>query len=253
MDAEVTHPHIGRIYDYLLGGTFNHEVDRRAAEAMVARMPAYPRWARSNRGFLGRAGARWAAEGRTRVLDLGSGLPTQDHFNTHLPGARILFSDVDSLTVAQGRQILASAPGRTYAQADLRAPDTLLAEAGAFFGGERELAVGCIGVLYFLSDEEVRGLMQALHAFCAPGSTMALSFPAVSEGHITDALKEVIRELVQIARIDFFHRTPDEIVALVAPWRIDAAEQLDPPLPAEARSGSPMDSFAVFGAFAEHG
>jgi O-methyltransferase involved in polyketide biosynthesis len=253
MNGEVTHPHIGRIYDYLLGGTFNHEVDRRAAEAMVARMPAYPRWARANRGFLGRAGERWAREGRTRVLDLGSGLPTQGHFDTRLPGARILFADFDALTVAQGRQILAGAPGRTYVQADLRAPDTLLAEAGAFFGGERELAVGCIGVVYFLSDEEVRRLMQGLHAFCAPGSTMALGFPAVSEGHLSDALKEVIRELVQIARIDFFLRTLDEIAALVAPWRIDAVEPLDPPLPAEARSGSPVDGLAVFGAFAEHG
>jgi O-methyltransferase involved in polyketide biosynthesis len=252
MGADVTEPHIGRIYDYLLGGTFNHEVDRRAAEAMVARMPAYPRWARSNRSFLGRAGKRWAAQGRTAVLDLGSGLPTQGHLDASLPDARILFADIDPLTVAQGREILAGAPGRAYVQADLRAPDPLLAQAAAFFGNEPELAVGCIGVVYFLSDDEVRLLMQRLHAFCAPGSTMALSFPALPEGQLTDEVKEVIRELSRIARIAFFHRTADEIAALVAPWRIEAIQKLDAPLPPHAPSSSPMDAFAVYGAFAQH-
>lgn len=251
MEPDVTQPHIGRIYDYLLGGTFNHEVDRRAAEVMVARMPAYPRWARHNRGFLGRAGERWGAQGRTRVLDLGSGLPTQGHLNTCLPDARILFTDNDPLTVAQGRQILAGAPGRAYAQADLRAPDTLIDEAAAFFGSERELAVGCIGVIYFLSDEQVRTLMGRLHAFCAPGSTMALSFPALSAPP-SDELKAMFHEMSRIARVDFFPRTPDELAALVTPWRVEATLELDPPRPEEARSGSPADALGIFGVFAEH-
>jgi hypothetical protein len=46
MAIDDPHPQIGRIYDYVLGGTYNGEADRRAAEAMIARMPAYPRWAR---------------------------------------------------------------------------------------------------------------------------------------------------------------------------------------------------------------
>ena len=253
MASDVTEPHIGRIYDYVLGGTFNHEVDRRAAEAMIARMPAYPRWARSNRGFLDRAGKRWSAQGHKAVLDLGSGLPTQGHLDTRLPDARILFADIDPLTVSLGREILAGAIDKAYVQADLRAPDALLAEAARFFGSERDLAIGCIGVLYFLSDDEVRRLMQRLHAFCAPGSTMALSFPGLPEGQPSGELSEMIREMVRIARIEFFLRTPDEMAALVAPWRIDAIEVLDAPLPPQVPSGSPADAFAIFGAFAEHG
>jgi O-methyltransferase involved in polyketide biosynthesis len=253
MGTEATPPHISRIYDYLLGGTFNHEVDRRAADAMVERMPSYPRWARANRNFLGRVGDRWAAEGRTRILDLGSGLPTQGHFDARVPGARILFTDVDPLTVAQGRQLLAGAPGRAYVEADLRAPDALLAEAEAFFGAERDIAVGLIGVVYFLSDEEVRRLMGRLHAFCGPGSTLAVSFPAVRGGALTDALLEVIRDVVRIARIEFFHRTPEEIAALVAPWRFLSAEPLDVPRPGEAHRASSMDALDMFGAFAAYG
>jgi hypothetical protein len=60
----------------------HHEADRRAAEATSALMPAYPRWAREDRAFLTYVGRLWARQGRTRVLDLGSGLP-------ELPPARI--------------------------------------------------------------------------------------------------------------------------------------------------------------------
>jgi hypothetical protein len=73
-------------------------------------MPAYPRWSRATHAFQGRVGARWAAEGRARVLDLASGLPTQAHFDAQLPNARILFSDVDAGTVAEGRRIAPAWP-----------------------------------------------------------------------------------------------------------------------------------------------
>jgi S-adenosyl methyltransferase len=72
---DLTRPHIGRVYDYVLGGTYNYEADRIAAREIIARIPSYPRMARLNRSFLGYVGQRWAVEGRTRVLDLGSGLP----------------------------------------------------------------------------------------------------------------------------------------------------------------------------------
>jgi O-methyltransferase involved in polyketide biosynthesis len=251
MDVDVTRPHIGRIYDYVLGGSYNYEPDRRAAATMIANMPAYPRWARANRAFLGRVGDLWASQGRARVLDLGSGLPTQGHFDTRLAGARVLFSDFDPLTVAQGRQLLASSPGMAYVEADVREPDALLAQADAFFGGERVLAVGCIGVLYFLSDDVLRRLMGRLHAFCAPGSTMALSFPTLPEAAVTDEFRETIREMSTVARIDFFIRTPEQIAELVAPWRM-TAEPLEPPLAAAASGDRPIDRLEMFGAFAEH-
>ena len=146
MTIDISRPQIGRIYDYVLGGTFNHEADRKAARAMMELIPAYPRWARYNRAYLAHVGKRWAKEGRKRVLDLGSGLPTQGHFNEHMPDAAILFSDNDPLSVAQGQQLLAYTPDMAYCQGDLRHPDVLVAEAASFFGAERVLAVGCIGV-----------------------------------------------------------------------------------------------------------
>jgi SAM-dependent methyltransferase len=253
MSVDTTRPQIGRIYDYVLGGTHNYEADRRAAEGMIQLMPAYPRWAFQNRAFLADVGRRWAAEGRARVLDLGSGLPTQGHLDELLPHAKILFSDVEPLTVAQGRELLAHKPDKAYHEIDLRRPEALIEQAAAFFGQGQVLAVGCIGVLYFLTDDELRRLMAALHAFCAPGSVMALSFPTVPD---SDEVKATIAAAAQHARINFHSRTPEQVAALIAPWRMAPAERLAERFGDGGRPISqpdhPMHRTEVFGAFAAH-
>jgi hypothetical protein len=255
MPVDITKPHIARIYDYVLGGSHNHEADRRAAETLVAMFPAYPRWARENRAFLRHVGRLWAGQGRTRVLDLGSGLPTQGHFNTCMPEAKILFSDIDPLTVVQAQQTLAYSPDMAYVEMDVRDPDLLLAQAEAFFGGERVLAIGCIGIVYLLSDEQVRHLMRSLHAFCAPGSTLAVSYPIVRDGVVDDELAEAFREVNKVARIEFFHRTPEQIAEIVAPWRVTASQALLHWVPQgehPAGGESSIDRLLMHGTLAEH-
>ncbi len=256
MAIDITQPHIGRIYDYVLGGTHNHEADRRAAEALIQLMPMYPRWARENRAFLGRVGRLWAGERRRQVLDLGSSLPTQGHFNSCMPGAKILFTDIDPLTVEQARQILAYSPDMAYAEVDVRDPDPLLAQAEEFFGDDRVLAVGCIGVVYFFSDEEVRHLMKRLHAFCAPGSTLALSYGGTPGGVVETDLAEILRELARVSRMNVYPRTPEHLAEIIAPWRVTANEPFARWLPEQephVRSDHPMERLVFFGTLAEHG
>ena len=255
MAIDITKPHIGRIYDYVLGGTHNFEADRRAAQEILALAPSYPRTARENRAFLAHVGRVWAAEGRTQVLDLGSGLPTQGHFNSCMPAAKILFSDVDPLTVAQARQTLAYSPDMAYLEVDLRDPEPLFAQAEEFFGSERVLAVGCIGIVYLLSDEHVRRLMERLHAFCAPGSVLALSSTTAHDGVVGSDRARLLREVSQFARIELFPRTPEQLAEVVAPWRITGSQPLADASPQDApavRSDHPLDQFVLFGSFAVH-
>jgi len=248
-------PHVGRIYDYVLGGTDNYEVDRVAAQQIIAKMPAYPRWARLNRAFLGYVGRRWASESRARVLDLGSGLPKQGHLNSWLLNARILFVDNDPLAVVEGRQLLASTPDMGYVEGDIRDAAKMLAQVESFFGTERPVAVGCIGVGYFLSDDQFRNLMQQLHGFCAPGTSMAISFPAVTGGSDPE---ETVRTLVEIARlagINLYHRTAEQIGELVKPWHMITTGPLEAWLDVDvpAISGTdPLRHVTMMGAFANH-
>jgi O-methyltransferase involved in polyketide biosynthesis len=233
MKIDTTQPHVGRIYDYALGGHHNYEADRKAAEEMMRLMPAYRKWVRLNRWFLQFVCDTWAKEGQGAVLDVASGLPTQGHLNEYLPDAKILFSDIDPLSVTYGQQILEGKPRMRYVQSDVRQPEDLLREAAAFFGAERRLAVGAIGILYFLTDEEVVRLLHALHAFCAPGSVLAYSFLHVPEGPGAAAIREIVRRAPELARIGVHPRSPEQMVELIKPWRVrvqkNAEEWLEVP------------------------
>lgn len=245
-------PHIGRIYDYVLGGHHNYDADRKAADAMVKLMPGYPAAARLNRWFLQLVGSMWAAEGRRRVLDVASGLPTQGHFNEHLPSARILFSDCDPVSVSYGQEVLAGAESMRYVQADLRDPGPLLAEAAAFFGADRDLAVGVIGIVYLISDEDVSRLMRALHAFCAPGSVMAFTFSLIPEGPRQAAVQAVLDQMAAVGRIKLYFRTPERMAELIAPWRMRELRKTERWLGIDDMISEKDNSGELWGVLADH-
>lgn len=224
-DIDTTRPHTGRVYDYLLGGTQNFAADRQAADALAKLVPGVRAIAQLNRWFLQLVAARWAAEGYTRVLDLGSGLPTQGHFNEQIPKGRILFSDHDALSVTYGQQLLKDNPNMGYLHADMRQPQPLLDAAAQFFADNRQLAIGFIGLSYFLPDEDVRTLARTLHAFCAPGSVLAMSYflPVPESGPSAELLKVYTRML----NTRFYMRTPELVAELLAPWRITEQDSVE--------------------------
>ncbi len=217
-DIDTTKPHTGRVYDYLLGGTQNFEADRQAAAAIFKVLPSARAIAQLNRWFLQLVASRWAEQGHTSVLDLGSGLPTQGHFNEYIPHGRILFSDHDALCVEHGQDLLKDQANMHYVHADLRDPGPLLETAAKFFTATRKLAVGCIGVSYFLEDEVVRSVMQRLHAFSAPGSVLALSYflPPPETGPSAEVLKVYLK----LVNTKVYTRTPAQVKELIAPWRV---------------------------------
>jgi O-methyltransferase involved in polyketide biosynthesis len=217
-EIDTTKPHSGRVYDCFLDGTQNFEADRQAASAILKMAPSAGTHARLNRWFLQLVASRWAEEAHTQVLDLGSGLPTQGHFNEQLASARILFSDHDPLSVEYGQEILKDSPNMRYVLADLREPSGLLASATEFFTESRKLAVGFIGISYFLSDQDVRRLMQLLYDFAAPGSVLGMSYFARSQ--VTQQVQDVIALYEKLMKIRLNFRTQAEVTELLSPWRI---------------------------------
>src|SRR6516165_7369340 len=123
-------PTPARIYDYMLQGTNYFQVDRFAAEQILAAAPEIRDAAWSNRGFHQRA-AKWIAErGVRQFVDIGSGLPTVG--NTHevvqkvIPGARVVYVDNDPMVVEQGSRLLAEDRTTRVICADLREPAAIL-------------------------------------------------------------------------------------------------------------------------------
>jgi hypothetical protein len=169
-----TIPHSARMWNYYLGGKDHYQVDRDAAEAMLAVYPAYGIKARTCRYFLFRAVHFLTVEvGVRQFLDIGTGLPTAE--NTHevaqrfAPECRVVYVDNDPLVLAHARSLLTSSPeGVTrYVDADLRDPERILTEARQTLDFEAPIALLLLGVLGHIADYEqavaiVRRLVVAL-------------------------------------------------------------------------------------------
>jgi hypothetical protein len=67
------------MYDALLGGSHNFEVDRVAADQAAALVPDLPKVAMSNRMFLRRAVRHLIHAGIRQFLDIGAGIHRRQH------------------------------------------------------------------------------------------------------------------------------------------------------------------------------
>ncbi|MHB1876019.1 MAG: SAM-dependent methyltransferase [Streptosporangiaceae bacterium] len=181
--VDPTRPSPARMYDFMLGGTHNLEIDRQATQRIHAQVPDLFDGAWANRGFHGRA-ARWLAaeRGIRQFIDIGSGLPTQQ--NTHEvvhavdPAARVVYVDSDPMVLLLGGEMLADDGTTAVLHADLREVDTVLnhPDLRALIDFGEPAAVLMTAVLHFVPDAaDPWGLVaRYLNAF-APGSYLALS------------------------------------------------------------------------------
>ncbi|HEX4725544.1 MAG TPA: SAM-dependent methyltransferase, partial [Pseudonocardiaceae bacterium] len=123
-DVDLSKPNAARIYDYILGGANNFEVDREFAKGLMATVPDLQALAHENRGFLRRAVTFLAEQGIRQFIDLGSGIPTVG--NTHEvaqridPGVRVIYVDNEPVAVAHSELILQDNENADILREDVR-------------------------------------------------------------------------------------------------------------------------------------
>jgi len=186
-EIDTSVPNAARVYDYLLGGTDNFEVDRAAADANNAVLPggiaAAQAEVRANRDFLGRA-VRWLVDtaGIRQFLDIGTGIPNAD--NVHAiaqeaaPESRIVCVDYDPVVLAHAHTLLKSTAegAAAFIPGDLREPDTILAQAAGTLDLGQPTALVLLGLLYLVPDEDdPHGIVRHLVDALAPGSYLVVS------------------------------------------------------------------------------
>jgi hypothetical protein len=182
IDTSVAHP--ARMYDYYLGGKDNYQVDRDAAEEVLAILPEGRAMARANRAFLGRAVRLLAGSGIRQFLDIGTGIPgpgnTNDVAHAVAPDARVVYVDNDPIVLTHASALLARHdPKRTTViQADLREPESILdhPDVRTVLDFGRPVAVLLIAVLHFVKDQEDPfGAVERIKAQLPSGSYLAVS------------------------------------------------------------------------------
>lgn len=174
---DTTKPSAGRIYDYLLGGHHNFEVDRQAASQISTLLPFLPKAMRLQRWCLQDLAVELAEKrGFDVIIDFASGLPTNDHIHHVVPkGTTVIYSDFDPVVVEYAREILADTPDVHFFHADARRPDELLNRPGIeeILRGRRDIAIVYWGIAAFLNEEDISYAARFLYDWSGPNACFA--------------------------------------------------------------------------------
>ena len=219
---EASTPNAGRIYDYLLGGHHNFEIDRRAGDQVKAMMPFLPKLMRLMRWCLQDVAPEMTVKrGFDTIIDFASGLPTVDHLHTAAaPGTTIIYSDRDPVCVEYGREILGDTPNVHYFQADCRRPAELLdrPDVREILADTRRVALVCWGISMYLNDDEIAHIARALYDWSDEDSCLAFYLqPGSTDSTAAAETVEVYRRMGE----KLYFRSVEGFQELVLPWRPD--------------------------------
>lgn len=181
-------PSAARIYDYLLGGYHNFEVDRAVAQKFIEILPRAPLIMRANRAFVRRAVRFLVEQGIDQFLDIGSGIPTVGNVHEIAqginPSTRVVYVDRDPVAVRHSEEILKGDANTVVIQADARDTLAILGhpEVSRLLDLDKPVAVLIASVLLFLpDDDEAYRVVRTLREALAPGSYLGISH-ATMEG-----------------------------------------------------------------------
>lgn len=221
--VDASMPSAGRIYDYILGGYHNFEVDRRVADEIVRALPFLPKAMRLQRWCLQDIAIELTQRrGYNTIIDFASGLPTQDHIHLVVPnGTTVIYSDWDPIVVEYARDILGDTPNVHYFEADARQPEELLnrPEVEEILQGRRNVALVYWGISSFLTDDELRHAALALYEWSGQScwAFNAMAADADPTHPVVVQLDDVYRRMGS----PLYGRSLGRLRELISPWKED--------------------------------
>ncbi|MEU6406225.1 SAM-dependent methyltransferase [Streptomyces sp. NPDC046985] len=197
-------PSVARMYDHLLGGTDNYQVDRDACVELLRLAPSTRELALVNRAWLVRAVHYLAEErGVRRFLDHGSGLPTRPNVHEVAqavdPSCEVVYIDNDPVVAAHGRVSLAEDPSTTaILEIDMRQTDQIFdsPEVARLLRRDQPVAALFVSVLHCIRDaDDPWALVRRVARRLPAGSYMVISQLASDDpdlrARITDFMDDI--------------------------------------------------------------
>ena len=217
--VDMDEPSIARIYDYLLGGYHNFEIDRQLADMSLQIYPDMALASQVSRAFLRRVVNYLLDQGITQFVDIGSGIPTLGHLHEiaqrRNPENRVVYIDIDPVAIAHSKAILREKPYTLVFQADARDPQTIFEhiEKEAALDFSKPVAFLFIALLHYIVDaDEVRHLIGEYSSRLAPGSYMAFTHGTYENA--PPGVAESLMNLSSKSRHSMLYRSRDDIATL---------------------------------------
>jgi len=234
VDTSVPHPH--RVYDYLIGGKENYQVDREAGEELLTQAPDLVLTMRAMEAFIPRAIARLAAQGISQFLQLGIAVVSpynNDQVVNHEiaraadPEARYIYAAEDPITVARMRAAIAGRADNAIAvlHADFREPGEILRDPAVVEQIDLSAPVGILlfCMLDFMADPaQAARAVDTLYEWAPAGSRIAL-FQMLDWGTV-DWAAVSMPVIVGSMNAQMSLRTPDQLRELLARY-VDRFEE----------------------------
>lgn len=215
LDTSVAHS--ARVWNYLLQGKDHFAADREVGDMILGAFPGIARLARLQRRFLVQSVGFLAREaGIRQFLDIGTGLPTAD--NTHevaqsaAPESRVVYTDNDPMVLIHAKALLTSTPegATSYIEADVRDPDTIVAESASTLDFSQPIALVMLGILGQLPDSDQPHALLRRYLDALPSG----SYLALCDGtDINQPLSEAIAAYNQNSASSYHLRSPEQIRA----------------------------------------
>ncbi|MGW8329890.1 SAM-dependent methyltransferase [Streptomyces sp. NPDC055897] len=246
-----SHASAARMYDWLLGGTENYDVDRAACATLLEIAPSTQQLARNNRAFLRRV-VKYLVEvrGISQFLDHGSGLPTQDNVHEVAQSlnkdAKVVYVDNDPMVLAHAETYLNDNANTRVLDFDFRHTDRIHRATTDFLDWDEPIAALFVSVLHCIPDsdgkEDPAAVIREVSSRLAPGSCMVICQLVSERADVRDGVTQLmadatdnrwgrVREPAEVERyFDTLRQVPPGLVDVID-WLPDSA-----PPPQERRA-----------------
>lgn len=220
-------PNLARIFDYLVGGTANFEVDRQAAEQLLTMLPSLRKWIRLRRAFIQEAAQILYREGFTQFLDLASGMPSDDHLHAFAPECRIVYSDINPVAVSYGRSLFSDRDNIAYIRGNGQEPESILLapEVLKLIHLDEPVAIGLNGLQLFLDEHHVQNLARTLFEWAPNGSKLFLVFQTHGQLEMPQSYYDFL-DMCREAHLPIQLHTLETCVEMLHPWHPSLVEPI---------------------------
>lgn len=218
---DASKPNAGRIYDYLLGGSHNFDIDRKTGDHIRQIASFLPKAMRLQRWCLQDLAIELTGPRNYDVIiDFASGLPTRDHIHHVVkPGTTVIYSDFDPVVVEYAHEILAGAENTYYFLADVRQPEELLVrqEVKALTGNGRKVAFIFWGVSGFLKDDEIQHSLHHLYQWSRPQTCLCFNAQGADVNFDSPGTARLL-SIYERMNATLYPRTIEDYQQLIKPW-----------------------------------